>query len=167
MAGKYEGTTLSELERLEAGVLPRFDTEIAFDIGNAARAAARNKYTQPVLIDITLANGQVVYHSPSRVGTVLDNDVWVQRKKKTTLRFGRSSFYMGRKLAAKGPGATPETAMFVDSKEYATHGGSVPIRVEGFDGLVGALTVSGLAQDEDHLFALEVLENARSKIGAP
>ncbi|KAF8003258.1 hypothetical protein HF325_002503 [Metschnikowia pulcherrima] len=59
-----------------------------------------------------------------------------------------------------------ESALFVDSKEYATHGGSVPIKVSGCDAICGALTVSGLAQEEDHLFALQVLSDMKAQLTA-
>lgn len=162
--------SLDELEALEGEnvTLPYFNTEVAWQIGAHAREVARTKFSKPVLIDVTLSNGQVAFHSASKVGAVLDNDVWVERKKKTVLRFGKSSFYMGRKLASKQEAsATPvtvESAFFVDGKDYATHGGSVPIRAKKFDGLFGTLTVSGLAQEEDHLFALEVLSAIKDEL---
>lgn len=154
--------SLEKLDALEgdAIVLPRFDSEIAWKIGTHARQLGQ-QLPKPILIDITFANGQVAFHAASRNGTILDNDHWVHRKQKTVFRFGKSSFYIGRKLAAKVKAdatTTLETAFFIDPLEYATHGGSVPIRMAGFDGVVAALTISGLAQEEDHLLALRVLQ---------
>ena len=34
--------------------------------------------------------------------------------------------------------------------DYAIHGGGFPVRVLGIEGVVGAIVVSGLAQEEDH-----------------
>ena len=51
-----------------------------------------------------------------------------------------------------------EEANFISSIDYATHGGSIPLRLINFDGIIGALTISGLAQEEDHLFAIEVVK---------
>lgn len=161
--------SLEQLDKLEGEEikLPRFDTEVAWEIGALARELAQS-LAKPVVIDVTLANGQVVFHSPSKVGTGLDNEFWINRKKKTVLRFGKLSFYMGRKLASKekaaGKELSLESTFFVDSLEYATHGGSVPIRASNFDGVYGALTVSGLAQEEDHLFALKVLQEIKSRL---
>lgn len=161
--------SLEELDTLEGKeiTLPHFDTSIAWQIGLLARELAQS-FSKPIVIDVTLTNGQVVFHSPSKPGSCLDNDRWIERKKKTVLRFAKSSFFMGRKLAAKekaaGKPLSLESTFFVDSLEYATHGGSVPIKVAKFDGILGALTVSGLAQEEDHLFALKVLKEIKAKL---
>ena len=34
--------------------------------------------------------------------------------------------------------------------EYAIHGGGVPIRVKGVEGIVAVAVVSGLSQEQDH-----------------
>jgi uncharacterized protein (UPF0303 family) len=41
-------------------------------------------------------------------------------------------------------------------RDYATHGGSFPIRVTGVGG-VGAVTVSGIPQREDHALVVACL----------
>lgn len=41
--------------------------------------------------------------------------------------------------------------------EYAIHGGAVPLFVEDVEGLVAVVTVSGLAQEEDHGVVVEAL----------
>jgi uncharacterized protein (UPF0303 family) len=43
------------------------------------------------------------------------------------------------------------------ASEYAIHGGGVPVRVKGVDGLVGVVIVSGLKQEEDHMVVVEAL----------
>ncbi|SGZ52327.1 CIC11C00000002806 [Sungouiella intermedia] len=161
--------SLEELDELEGTeiTLPYFNTSVAWEIGLLARQLAQ-EFNKPIVIDITLSSGQVVFHSPSKPGSGLDNDFWINRKKKTVLRFAKSSFFMGRKLAFKEKSAgvplTLEATFFVDSSEYATHGGSVPIKADNFDGIYGAFTVSGLAQEEDHLFALKVLREIKAKL---
>ena len=159
---EYSLERLDEMEGAEI-TLPCFDSSIAWQIGVYAHTLAQ-KFSKPILIDITLSNGQILFHSPSKNGAVLDNEFWVSRKKKTTLRFAKSSFYIGRKVAIKQ--MSVESALFVDSKEYATHGGSVPIKVSACDAICGALTVSGLAQEEDHLFALQVLSDMKAQLTA-
>jgi uncharacterized protein (UPF0303 family) len=41
---------------------------------------------------------------------------------------------------------------------YAIHGGAVPIRVRGVEGVVACVVVSGLKQHEDHGVVVEVLQ---------
>lgn len=152
--------TLPELATLENDpdlVLKKFDNGIAWRLGSFARELALAKYpTKAVVIDIALANGHIIFRTTTNSGTSLDNDVWVARKKKTVVRFGYSSFYAGQKLRNKG--MSMEEAMYVSSADYASHGGCVAIKVQSVDSLIGTLTISGLAQDEDHLLALEILK---------
>ena len=42
--------------------------------------------------------------------------------------------------------------------EYAIHGGGVPVRVMGVEGVVGVIVVSGLKQEEDHQVVVEALQ---------
>ena len=42
--------------------------------------------------------------------------------------------------------------------EYAIHGGGVPVRVRGVEGVVGVVVVSGLKQQEDHMVVVEGVE---------
>lgn len=149
---------LKELELFEGSpvTLPYVNSLVAWKIGNLAMESAQ-KLQSPVVIDISSISGQVYFHTVSKDGTSIDNDNWVSRKKRTVFRFGKSSYFIGRKLAIKSAGKSVEEALFVDSKEYATHGGSVPIRISNVDGVWGALTVSGLAQQDDHKFALNIL----------
>lgn len=41
---------------------------------------------------------------------------------------------------------------------YAIHGGAVPVRVKGVEGVVACVVVSGLKQYEDHGVVVEVME---------
>ncbi|OBA23920.1 hypothetical protein METBIDRAFT_38193 [Metschnikowia bicuspidata var. bicuspidata NRRL YB-4993] len=163
MSNAFFSYSLEEIDHYESDkiALPHFDSSIAWQIGLYAHKLAQG-YDKPMLIDISLSNGQVLFHAPSKNGIVLDNEHWVTRKKNTAFRFGKSSFYMGRKMAMKQMSA--EKALFVDSKEYAFHGGSVPIKISGTDQICGALTVSGLAQIDDHLFVLQVLKDTRHSL---
>ena len=46
-------------------------------------------------------------------------------------------------------------------REFAIHGGAVPVRVEGVEGVVAVVAVSGLKQEEDHQVVLEGIEDCR------
>mmetsp|Transcript_8043 Transcript_8043/g.7987 ORF Transcript_8043/g.7987 Transcript_8043/m.7987 type:complete len:163 (+) Transcript_8043:47-535(+) len=157
MADIYE-YSLEKLDKLEGDDirLNKFDSAVCWKLGSIARDLSIERYPKKaVVIDISLASGQVLFHSVTNDGTSLDNDQWIARKKRTVLRFGKSSFYIGQKLRIKK--LPMEDALFVSPIDYASHGGSVPIRVKGVDGVIGTLTISGLAQEEDHLLAIEVL----------
>jgi uncharacterized protein (UPF0303 family) len=89
-------------------------------------------------------------------GTSADNDEWVKRKVRLVYRFGHSSFYMGQLLKSKGKRI--EEAYLVSESEYAPHGGCFPIIIKG-SGIIGAITVSGLPQEEDHKLVVEAIRN--------
>ncbi|QEN88011.1 heme-degrading domain-containing protein [Labrys sp. KNU-23] len=144
--------TLSELLRQEAVLtFPAFDNEIAIDLGTLALGIARER-ALPVAINVT-RNRQQLFHA-ALAGTSLDNDQWIARKSAVVYRFGHSSFYMGQSTLPGGP--TFHDRFMVDPKEYAAHGGSFPIIVEG-TGLVGAITISGLPQQADHELVVEII----------
>ena len=128
-----------------------FNEETAWQIGNrlVERAARENL---PVTIDI-MRGEQQLFHA-SRPGTSADNDEWVKRKVRLVYRFAHSSFYMGQLL--KSIGKTIEEAFLIPEREYAPHGGCFPIIIKG-TGMVGAITVSGLAQEEDHRIVVETI----------
>ena len=156
-----DSLTTTELPRLveitnsENVPFPSFDNEIAFELGLYVRAQAKKLFPDsPVLVDVTLSNGQCCFRGASNNGCVLDNDQWIQRKKNTALRFGHSTYYMRTK---KGE-ATPEQRFFISSQEYAFHGGAIPIYLEDTSYLVACLTCSGLKQEEDHYLGLLCLK---------
>jgi len=66
----------------------------------------------------------------------------------------RSSYAVGRSLALEGVSLEQKTGAPV--RDFATHGGAFPIRTDGV-GCVGAVTVSGLPQREDHAIVVAVL----------
>jgi uncharacterized protein (UPF0303 family) len=140
------------LEQERRLTFPRFDNDTAIDLGMMLMAVARER-SLPITIDVTRA-GQQIFHV-SLPGTVADNDHWVARKVAVVMRFGHSSFYVGRSCVARG--VSFEERFLVDPRAYAPHGGSFPVIVAG-TGLVGTVTVSGLPQEEDHALVVEVLE---------
>lgn len=147
--------SLEELEKLESNcVLDTFRYEDAFELGSLVRRTAKELFPEKcVVIDVSASNGHSIFRAVTFRGSSLDNDNWIERKRKTALRFSHSSFYMGNKKGNQ----SPEDKFFVDSKEYAFHGGAVPIFLSQCDYPVGCLTVSGLKQEEDHLLAVTCL----------
>jgi uncharacterized protein (UPF0303 family) len=129
----------------------RFGEMEAWRLGSQMREAAAAR-SLPVVIDIRLANRQLFY--AALPGSDADNPEWVRRKSNVVLRYAKSSYRFGRELALKGERLSEERG--VTLMDYAPHGGSFPIHVEG-TGVVGAITVSGLPQREDHNFVIEHL----------
>lgn len=152
---------IEELEALETNcALKTFTYADAFELGFLIKSTAVDLFPERcVAIDISTATGLSLFRTVTYRGSSLDNEFWIQRKRKTALRFGRSTFYMGNKLGNR----TPEGAFFVDSKEYAFHGGAVPIYLSCSDYPIGCLTVSGLKQEEDHLLAITCLKKFSSQ----
>ena len=132
-------------------VFALFDNDTAIALGTLLLEIARER-SLPVAMDITRA-GQQLFHA-ALAGSSADNDEWIKRKVATVMRFGHSSFYMGRSTAAKGVDFC--TRYLLDPMRYAPQGGSFPIVVVG-TGVVGTVTISGLPQAEDHALVVEAL----------
>jgi uncharacterized protein (UPF0303 family) len=129
----------------------QFDEHTAWEIGSRLRAAAE-KRGAAVAVDITLGGFSVF--SCVLPGASPNNANWVRRKRNTVLHFHRSSYGFGLQLDHE---KTDFTAKFgLPLSDYAVHGGSFPIRVNAI-GVVGAITVSGLPQREDHEIIISVL----------
>lgn len=129
-----------------------FDHDLAFRIGIALQEEAQTKGAS-VTIDIR-AFGQQIFHL-AMAGTSPDNDRWIEGKIRVVERFHRSSLRVGRELAAEGKSL--EERFFIDPFQFRPFGGCFPVRLkEG--GVVGCVTVSGLAQEEDHALVVSVLE---------
>ena len=146
---------LAAIARQEAELhFQRFDHDTAWRLGVTLRelALARN---QSVVIDIRRF-GQP--HQPlfytALAGTTPDNPRWVQRKSNVVARFHRSSYAIG--LALTQSERTFAERYNLPDADYAAHGGSFPLHVEGA-GIIGSLTVSGLPQRDDHNLVIEAL----------
>lgn len=142
-------TAIAEQERLL--VFDRFDADAAWRLGERLRHVASERGL-PVAIDITLHSMPIFYSALA--GSTADNARWVRRKRNVVLHFLRSSYAVGRRLAQQD--ATLESKFSLSDADYAAHGGSFPITVAGV-GCIGAVTVSGLPQREDHNLVVEIL----------
>ena len=112
------------------------------------------------MISIALANSnQVLFQMAVGAGTLPDQEDWIQRKRNAVLRWGASTWMLRAKLG----GDPVRIAEFFEKHTdepgmYALHGGAVPIRVRGVEGVVAVVTVSGLKQAEDHGVIAEVIK---------
>ncbi len=142
-------TAIADQERLL--VFDRFDADAAWMLGERLRHVASERGL-PVAIDITLHSMPIFYSALA--GSTADNARWIRRKRNVVLHFLRSSYAVGRRLAQQD--ATLECKFSLSDADYAAHGGSFPITVAGV-GCIGAVTVSGLPQREDHNLVVEIL----------
>ncbi|HCA86809.1 MAG TPA: heme-degrading domain-containing protein [Streptomyces sp.] len=133
-------------------VLRRFTHDDAWRLGCLLADLARERLA-PVTIDIHRGRQQL-FHC-ALPGTSADNDAWIDRKRRIVERFAESSYLVGARFRAKG--TTFEASSPLDPDEYAAHGGSFPLTIEGA-GVIGSVTVSGLPQAEDHALVVEGLE---------
>jgi uncharacterized protein (UPF0303 family) len=132
---------------------PSFNEEIAWQIGGDLVKLA-NDQRLSITVDITRGDHQL-FHA-SLAGTSADNDEWIKRKVRLVYRFGHSSYYMGQLLKSKGKRI--EDAYLISESEYAPHGGCFPIILKQ-TGVVGTITVSGLAQEDDHKLVVQAIRN--------
>lgn len=127
----------------------KFDSKEALKLGMLLVEKAKSE-GKNVAIDITLNGHQLFYYAFD--GTSPDNSEWIKRKNKVVNRFFMSSYRMGIKL--KKENLSLEEKYFISTREYSPHGGSFPIIIRNV-GVVGTITVSGLAQEEDHRLVVE------------
>ena len=121
----------------------RLDSTIAWELGLALKGAA-DRCGAGVAIDISTHAQPLFCHYMA--GTTPDNVEWVRRKRNVTFRFFRSSYAVGLALKRDGTNMVEKYGLGPD---YMPHGGSFPIRLAG-PTCIGAITVSGLPQREDH-----------------
>lgn len=131
--------------------LDRFDNDTVLDIGLRIMNEARVRKF-PVAIDITRCR-QSLFHV-LLPGATSDNDEWLSKKINAVYRFEKSSLHM--ELMLRQNNDSIENVFHVSSSEYAASGGSFPVRVKN-TGVVGTISVSGLASEEDHALITEVL----------
>ncbi|WP_068114949.1 heme-degrading domain-containing protein [Tropicimonas marinistellae] len=154
MSDKAAELTAEILEAQEAQlVFPGFSEDTAFALGGALVAAARAQ-AAPVVINIRTPD-RTLFHA-ALPGSAPDNDHWARRKSNIVLRKHCASMLVGMRLEAAGKQPGPDLGL--DPLDFAAHGGSFPIRVAGV-GVIGAITVSGLASAEDHAMIVETLSD--------
>ena len=145
-------TTIATLEGQERELIfARFDNADAWRLGCLLVELAQERELG-ITIDVRRGTQQL-FHA-ALPGTTADNDTWVERKVRVVERFGASSYLVGRRAVAKGTTFAEQHGLPL--QQYAAHGGCFPVRVADV-GVVGTVTVSGLAQAEDHALVVEAL----------
>jgi uncharacterized protein (UPF0303 family) len=143
---------LRRIDQQERRLRPtRFGPPEAWALGLRLKETAELR-AAPVAIDISMRD-RTLFHA-ALLGSTTDNAEWIRRKRNTVLRLWCSSYAAGLRLQLAG--ATQEEKYALDMANYACHGGSFPIVLEG-TGCIGAVTISGLPQRQDHVLVVDVL----------
>jgi uncharacterized protein (UPF0303 family) len=154
---------LDELARCSAQMaelsLARFDEDTAWLLGSDLRSRAISSGAA-VTIEVRLAGATVFLCAMA--GTSPANADWARRKRNVVELLHQPSYAVG--LESRHTGRSTLAEMGLDARDYADHGGAVPIRVVGV-GVVGVATVSGLPQRDDHEMVVAALAALRGQSG--
>jgi uncharacterized protein (UPF0303 family) len=131
-------------------VFSDFDENIAKEISEKIVKLASSR-GQAVTVEARI--GEAMVYLEAMRGTAPANSDWARRKQNLVRLTGMSSYRMSL-LGMLGWDVV--TTMGLNPRDYVAAGGSFPVRVNGV-GLIGAITVSGLPQREDHQLVVEVL----------
>ena len=146
---------LALIARQEAELrFPTFDYDTAWHLGLTLRDLAISR-NQGIVVDIRRfgqPHQQLFY--TALAGTTSDSQRWVARKINVVARFHRPSYAIGLLLEQQGRQFAERYSL--PDADYAAHGGCFPIHVAGA-GIIGAVTISGLSQRDDHNLAVEAI----------
>lgn len=132
-------------------VFDGFDEHRAYELGALVREIAVARGVG-VVIDIRFWNRPLFFAATP--GVDAGNHEWVRRKVNSVQRFMKSTYRL--MLEMNRPAGDIDARHGLPLADYVLAGGGFPIRVKGV-GAVGALTVSGLPQREDHNLVVEAL----------
>lgn len=128
-----------------------FDPSLAWELGRRLKEAAEARQGY-IAIDISTPSQQIFHFAMP--GATPNNADWIRRKRNTVFRFYRSSYGMGMQMQQQE--TTLSARYGLNFSDYADHGGSFPLVVTGA-GFIGAVTISGLPQRDDHNVVVETL----------
>lgn len=128
-----------------------FDKSTAWELGQRLKSACEQAGVATA-IEIRLARKTVFFYAMP--GTAAENADWARRKRNIVEMMDRSSYGAG--LSAEAEGVARDVLMGLPTRDYASHGGSFPLKVTGM-GCIGVVTVSGLPQRDDHILVVQTL----------
>lgn len=128
-----------------------FDADTAWAIGSRLRQLARERNLS-IVIDIQVNNHQLFH--VAMPGVTPNNADWVRRKRNLVEHYHCSSYLMKLRLQHQKVNLEDKTGL--SPRDLVAAGGSFPILLKG-TGCVGTITVSGLAQRNDHALVVEVI----------
>lgn len=152
LSGTYRQQDIQRIALQEQALqFDAFDKTRAWDLGQRLKIACEQANVATT-IEIRLARETVFFYSMP--GTAPANADWARRKRNVVELMDQSSYGVG--LICDENDEPLEPLMGLAPRDYASHGGSFPIKVRGV-GCIGAVTVSGLPQREDHIIVVQVL----------
>lgn len=131
--------------------LDQFDETTAWELGTRIKAICE---ARQVGVSIEVRRAQQTLFFYAMPGTSPNNAEWVRRKRNTVELLQHSSYMVGLSNQKEGSSLPQKSGLAL--QDYAEHGGCFPIRVRGV-GCIGAVTVSGVPQREDHAIVVEAL----------
>jgi uncharacterized protein (UPF0303 family) len=139
------------IDQEEGLVFAQFDEHAAFAIGSLVRErAVREKLA--LVADVRLWDRPLFFFAMP--GTTGDNFNWVRRKANLVQRVLKSTYRVV--LETDAPGRVFPELRALPAIDFAIAGGGFPIHVRGI-GVVGAITVSGLHERDDHEVAVAAI----------
>ena len=155
--GGFRSKQLLEEEKLFW--LKSLDIFSALSIGEIAKSIGFSR-NLPIAIEVRIGDW-TVYHV-SLPGSSPENDSWIARKARVVNLKNHSTLY--ERVRAEELSIDWFTENNLSEKEYAIHGGGLPL-ISKEQGFVGSLIISGLPQIDDHLFGIEVLTEYLARMG--
>ncbi len=155
--GGFRSKQLLEEEKLFW--LKSLDIFSALTIGDIAKSIGLSR-NLPIAIEVRIGDW-TVYHA-SLPGSSPENDSWIARKARVVNLKNHSTLY--ERVKAEELSIDWFTENNLSEKEYAIHGGGLPL-ISKEQGFVGSLIISGLPQIDDHLFGIEVLTEHLARMG--
>ena len=155
--GGFRSKQLLEEEKLFW--LKSLDIFSALSIGDIAKSIGFSR-NLPIAIEVRIGDW-TVYHA-SLPGSSPENDSWIARKARVVNLKNHSTLY--ERVRAEELSIDWFTENNLSEKEYAIHGGGLPL-ISKEQGFVGSLIISGLPQIDDHLFGIEVLMEYLARMG--
>ncbi len=138
--------------------LPSLSNSDAIEIGQIAVTLC-NQRKLPIAIEVRIGDW-IVFHA-SLDGSKPENDWWINRKAAVVVMNHHSTMF--ERVSAEELGVDWHKENGVTDETHAIHGGALPLITD--EGFKGILIISGLPQVEDHLFAVEVLNEFLARKG--
>jgi uncharacterized protein (UPF0303 family) len=139
--------------------LPSLEIVEGLNIGEIAKSLGITR-NLPIAIEVRIGDW-IIYHA-SLPGSTPENDWWISRKARVVLLKHHSTMY--ERVNAEEHGVDWHKENNLLDETHAIHGGGLPLITKD-QGFVGILLISGLPQEEDHLFGVEVLTEYLARKG--